>query len=34
MSALRSRRWFAGDDEVALANRAAVRSLGIELRTD
>ncbi|MCW3021353.1 MAG: hypothetical protein JWR30_675, partial [Conexibacter sp.] len=22
-SPLRSRRWFAGDDEVALANRAA-----------
>ena len=34
MNGLRSRRWFAGDDEVALANRAAVRSLGIELRTD
>jgi dihydroxy-acid dehydratase len=33
-SPLRSRRWFAGDDEVALANRAAVRSLGIELKTD
>lgn len=34
MSELRSTRWFVGDDEVTLAHRAAIRSLGIALRTD
>lgn len=34
MSSLRSRAWFAGDDETALANRVALASSGIEVTAD
>ena len=34
MRPLRSRAWFAGDDETALANRVALASSGIEVTAD
>jgi dihydroxy-acid dehydratase len=34
VSSLRSRAWFAGDDETALANRVALASSGIEVTAD
>ena len=34
MRPLRSRAWFAGDDETALANRVALASSGIEVTPD
>ena len=34
MKPLRSRAWFAGDDETALANRVALASSGIEVNAD
>ena len=33
-ASLRSRAWFGGDSEVSVLHRAAVRSLGIEIRAD
>ncbi|HET9187097.1 MAG TPA: dihydroxy-acid dehydratase [Acidothermaceae bacterium] len=31
---LRSREWFDGDDEVAVAHRVALRSVGLDIRAD